>query len=581
MADLAPKWQAAGTTTAQFAAMVRNFDRVAETHAEWIKDVLAANRELFYAGVIEALRTAEESRGIRFLVGLLITHDLLERVLCEPSLTLEQGVVVARLAREIDPKVELQLARRLADGFSTGETVVTANAPRLLAILAEISDGSRILPSLARLLHSSSPYLRSKAVLMIARGNRSPNWVQSRMLEGDPRVRANAIEALWGVEGESAIALLQSAARDGNNRVAGNALVGLYRLGECEVLAETVKMATHAGPQFRATAAWVMGKCADPRFREPLAQLLSDGTPMVRSQAFKALGNIKLALLLAAEGNPLRISGLLLEPSGQSARKGGRRLRLAVTKPDGLSHVRVRPIQFMVTEDGQPVLKYRVVEQPAPEAISVVFVFPRHPDQAEAEDACSKAALNCLKWKRTSDLWACLPWSPEVEGEPPSESDATLPFTGRPELLSASFSEIVRRSDCADFWHTWWHALRAGASVVRGKRHIIVVAGETVDGVGGHGLAEALDAARGRVQVVASPPNPAVESICRKTRTNCTWAGAGEGITSAIERAYLNLLARYELEYQPLSADARQVEIKIQAQDGWGEIVIPIPPPPE
>ena len=55
--------------------MVRNFDRVAEAHAEWIRYVLAANRELFYAGAIEALRTAEESRGIRFLVGLLIAHD--------------------------------------------------------------------------------------------------------------------------------------------------------------------------------------------------------------------------------------------------------------------------------------------------------------------------------------------------------------------------------------------------------------------------------------------------------------------------------------------------------------------------
>lgn len=201
MADLAIRGNGAGTTANQFAVMVRNFDQNAVANVEYMKGVLAADPERFYAGAVESLRVAEQSRGLRILAELLINNKMLERVLCDKALSLDQAVIVARLACEIDPQTELQMARRLADGFSSGEGLVTANAPRLLAILAEVSDGSRILPSLARLLHSSSPYLRSKAVLMIARGNRSPNWVQTRMLEGDPRVRANAIEALWGVEG--------------------------------------------------------------------------------------------------------------------------------------------------------------------------------------------------------------------------------------------------------------------------------------------------------------------------------------------------------------------------------------------
>lgn len=342
------------------------------------------------------------------------------------------------------------------------------------------------------------------------------------------------------------------------------------------MLAETTKMAVHRVPQFRATAAWVMGKCADPRFREPLALLMNDATPMVRSQAFRALGSIKLAGILAREGTPLRVSGLLLERAIHGTRKGSRRLRLAVNSVDGSVQSKVKPIQFLLSEDGQPILEYWVLEREAQEAMSVVFVLPRYTEASEVESPCAKAALKCLRWKRPSDLWGCLTWSPDTESEPVFETDDTLALTGRPDLLLAALSEIPRRADCADFWHTCWRALRSGASVVRGKRQIIVLAVKPVVGAGGHGLAEALDAGRGRIQVIASAPNAPVDEICRKTKTSCVWAEHDDAIVAAMENAYLNMLARYEVEFQPRSEGARQVEIKVQTRDGWGQTVIPL-----
>ena len=48
----------------------------------------------------------------------------------------------------------------------------------------------------------------------------------------DPRVRAGAIEALWHHPNDDTRSMLEAALADPHHRVMGNALVGLYGLGE-------------------------------------------------------------------------------------------------------------------------------------------------------------------------------------------------------------------------------------------------------------------------------------------------------------------------------------------------------------
>ena len=59
--------------------------------------------------------------------------------------------------------------------------------------------------------------------------------------------------------------------------------------------------------------------------------------------------------------------------------------------------------------------------------------------------------------------------------------------------------------------------------------------------------------------------------------------GAGsltaEEIVARIEEAYLNLNARYEIAYQTLSREARELKIRIQCPSGWGETSVAIPAP--
>ena len=145
------------------------------------------------------------------MVSILVENDLLLPALTNPALTREQAIALAGAAARAGQMVDVAIARHLAGSASS--VTIDACPPeiqRLMDILAETSDGTRILPSLIALTRLPNPYLQSKAVLMIGRMNRNVKWVQSRLAESDSRVRANAIEAIWGLDTEEARNLLRS-----------------------------------------------------------------------------------------------------------------------------------------------------------------------------------------------------------------------------------------------------------------------------------------------------------------------------------------------------------------------------------
>jgi len=569
-------------TPAGFAELVAGVSAGAAGSQAAIEELLWRDPDLFYRGALEALRDQDESRGRKLLVGLLVANDLLETLLCERSLPVEAAAEATRTAIQIDSMVELTLARHLAEGVTSGtRPLLAANAGRLLDILARVSDGARILPSLARLLHSTDAELRSKAALIMGRSNRSAIWVQSHMSDADPRLRANAIEGLWGVETEEVRGLMLAALRDANNRVVGNALYGLYTMGESSSLPETIKLAGHPAAVFRATAAWVMGETGDSRFRDTLAQLLRDSHPMVRSRALRSITRIKSIAAQAVTGQPWRLSSLILETmagAAGGAAKQARRLQVAVAG-EGSGTVKLRATHFILSEDGLPVLNYRVTVRPSPPPMSVVFLLPRGGEAQEPPWVTG--ALRCLERKRASDWWTYLPWMPagEAAARAAGETNAELPFSSSHDALAESFRRMSQRSDCADMWQALWRALRSESKLARGRRHVIVFASEPVHGVAGPGLVATVGAAQGLVQVISSVPNPALEKLCSQTRTSYSYVAEPEQIIGHIEEAYLNLNARYEITYQTLSQEARELKIRIQCPSGWAETALAIRPP--
>jgi hypothetical protein len=181
-------------------ALSQNFDGKALENRRLIRDLAEQDWHLFYSAAIEILKNRHDSHCGLYLVKLLIGRNLLIDALCDPALSQEQALAIARVASRIDSTTDINLAKFLADREASNEAVRPAELMRLMEIMVEISNFVRILPALKRMSRHPDAHVRSKAVLMIGRGNPASSWLQNRFAESDPRIRANTVEALWGVD---------------------------------------------------------------------------------------------------------------------------------------------------------------------------------------------------------------------------------------------------------------------------------------------------------------------------------------------------------------------------------------------
>jgi len=175
------------------------------------------------------------------------------------------------------------------------EAFDSAHSARALDILNETSVGRRLLPILSHLVDSSDPRTSEKATLFIGRRIQSVSWAARQLRRDDPRVRANAVEAIWGLKSAAATGLLEDCVADHCNRVAGNALVGLHMAGKPGVAEHITGIVSAPKPLFRSTAAWTMGKIGDANFVSQLVSLLRDDHPEVRSAALRSLIQLRRA----------------------------------------------------------------------------------------------------------------------------------------------------------------------------------------------------------------------------------------------------------------------------------------------
>ena len=280
-----------GGTAGSLQELVDAFENSPLSVRKAMNELLARDRQQFHAAALEVLKTGQPAPGHAHLVALLIENEFLPRALGNPDeFSMEEAVALAKTVSRIDPLLDIQLARWLLQRLQTaGDVVSSQTAQRILGILEQISSVSRLTPLLVQLLRTPDPTLRSKVASLMGRGTKSVGWIRG---EDDPRVRANAIEAAWGSDSRHTRGFLWELTKDPHNRVAGNALLALHRLGETASVAALLKMATHGSRMFRATAAWVMGQTQDARFLQALGQMESDSDENVRRNASQAIARI-------------------------------------------------------------------------------------------------------------------------------------------------------------------------------------------------------------------------------------------------------------------------------------------------
>ncbi len=563
MAALAPPPARNGGSP--LVALVQSFDRQPGPSRAEITKLLERDEKAFYDGATQVMKTGGPPRGVQLVASLLVSSGLIQQALAEPSLTLEQAIALGRLALQSEPTTDINLARQLAEDSSA---VDTRSASRLIDVLSAISSGSRITPFLMRLMRHGDPTIRSKAVLFIGRSSRSVKWVQSRLAESDPRTRASAIEGLWGVESNEARQLLRTAAHDGNNRVAGNAIIALFRLGDVWMVPELFKMASSESALFRATAAWIMGETGDPRFKENLAKLVGESESMVRRRAFLALSRLKAAAQ-ARLGLEWRVAGRFQPSSGN-----WRQVRVEVADADGPLPL-LLPTHFALFEDGKPVLQYQVEERPA-EAVALSLLLPRAGGPVHAPWLAGVNAA--LKWKRPSDLWQVLHYLGPAEAAGSSRADGELtPFLPEKDAITAAFSQPPAKLEASDFWSAIRRCVQSANAPARGVRQVIALVLERIEPP--DELAALISTAmnsRTAVHAITRFHCASLEDLCRRSQGSYATFGSGLELPSLLEETTLATLARFHISYLPPAPDGLMLAVKACTAKGFGEGLIPL-----
>lgn len=244
----------------------------------------------------EVLDTPTMRQGEQHLASLLAEEDFDTRTLArEDGLPLEEALKIAGRLQQLDPGLELRLAK-LAAGCEGGENAHRRCRMRCLELLRRLVTSSRIMPFQVQLMRSEDPYVRSKAAQLIAQITQNPQWFFTQLKDPDPRVRSNAVEALWRSDWPEARAIFDEALADSHHRVITTAWVGYYLLGEEDrALAAIEELAGAAEPEPRAASAWAMGMTGDRRCFDTLVRLTRDPSPLVRPRAYHSLRQLEKA----------------------------------------------------------------------------------------------------------------------------------------------------------------------------------------------------------------------------------------------------------------------------------------------
>jgi HEAT repeat protein len=228
----------------------------------------------------------------RFLATLLGSHDNTVAKLCDPTASLDASVRAAKLLSQHEPRFDARLAKLLLSDDRMSEQT----RQRGLTVLEKVGNSSRLIPILIQFLRRPDSHVRSKAALIFGQIMPTQGILERLMGDEDTRVRANFVEGLWNCTTRDQRPLFRRALEDPDNRVVGNALVGLHRLGESrEVVLYVGKIARRPEALFRATAAWVMGQTGEELYTGVLRQMVRDPDPLVRRNAIRSLRQINSA----------------------------------------------------------------------------------------------------------------------------------------------------------------------------------------------------------------------------------------------------------------------------------------------
>jgi hypothetical protein len=574
-----------------------------------LRSIYEQDQAGFFESLLPLLRRGEGSSGFQYLLTFLLSEGILLKPLCDPEVfTLDEAIAIARRVRQVDSQFDVRLLRSMVhnNGSTSNQELEriasSAAGIRLLDIMNEVSDGTHVLTTMTQLMSHPDARVRSKAALLVGRSNKNHKWVQGRMGESDARVRANAVESLWGADNAGSRAVFWSALGDENCRVVGNAVLGLYRLGDPSSIRLVQQLLSHPDTAFRVSGVWVMGETGDPRFLPMLARLIGEPVAELRGHAFRAMAKLKKAMAQRTACEPLTV----IAGPPRRLENNWNQFSAAIRYESRQQIPELNVTNFAVWEDSTLVREYSIRQRGKSEPLAVAMAFPRILDRGgPAVDIQDDGIERALRHKRKHDFWMVMkyitasqekPRPPAVAAPQPSNSTSILRletaalvlnasdvdlsavrmrFTTNANALIDAVSSPGTRLACANDLHQATRALIDAARQMRAFRNVILVCQSPVDTFTGDVKDQILDANTSGVAVhIISPwPTAAMNEFCSRTGGTLLTPQSPDQIPKTLEGLCASLLNSYEVRYQPENPGASKLRLQIYTGTLMGEAV--------
>jgi len=544
---------------------------------KFLQRLLADDPGQFFRDALPLLRAAPDTPGFYYVLALLHSQNLVLKNLCDPALfTKPEAIALAKRMFRVEPLFDMKLAKMLlateaqAPGSEPEQEAQSLAGLRLLEIMSEASDRGRSL-LLAQLLHHPNAQVRSKAALLVGRSTRDANWVAKRMGESDSRIRANALEALWGVESDDCRQIFLDALDDPANRVVGNGILGLYLLGVPGAIGSILTMIAHPDDGFRKTGIWLIGEMGDLRFVPVLARLMKESSPALRPYVFRAFAKLKQKRSRLAALPSLRLYAL----HGNSSAAGWREVHVVALSTSGQRLPGLKATQFALWEDHDLILDYSVRPVTERDPLSIAFAVPRNIGLTDTPALTERALESCLQLKRKTDGWMMLPYCEGPEGNfTQEESTAELRFLVDPAAVEKSYKTPKPRLSSARSLRHAVGSLIPAMSRARGRRNLIFLDDGSCEppnyGVL-HEIAVAAKVAEITIHGISRRQN-AWHDICADTGGKWLLATSDDEIPQLLTGLYGYLTARYQVRYQ--SDGDFDLRIEVCNDQGLGEVTL-------
>jgi HEAT repeats len=589
---------------ADISRAVESFAEKDSTSKQVLNQLASSDPAIFFAAGIQVVATSKPSQGSRYLVLTLAKDKRLSIGLLEPKVcSTEEGMAVVRAAAgagaQLQANFEMALNNALQGPASPQKS---EHILRILDLLSITSDRSSWNSLQVELMAYPDKNVRSKAALLIGRSTRNVAWIARRLLDRDTRVQASAVEALWGLDAEEAQPLFLSALKSNNNRVAGNAALGLYLIGDVTAMRVLLDMLRHDDPLFRLSALWAMGETHDERFLPVLAEHYKHAEGKLRLATVGAMSRIRRHEKAPHEADALQVH--LSQAEAQT--DGLRRLAFALSCHPARDLSGIKPADFGIWENGTLIEAYQVRLVGPPAVLTVGFIAPWFASGDEAyEKSVREGLLQCLAMKRRDDLWRIDRYSIEMppRTDEKSSGDFQIPYDDSlitPEM-KASFGCISDPDLMRQVLALATPEDRVAADPVAalqrqceafakrgGKRHVFLL----LHHISGANLKQ--EAAVAALHSLAQDNGVVLHGICPDAagqwplfRDLCLSNPEGsftevkpEAMVDGLVDAYANLCSRFEISYSlPASAEPGTVMLKISSGCGQAELSVDVAAP--